>query len=156
MRLMRSPVATALVVLAVAAAAPATAQIYKWKDAKGVTNYSESPPAGRPYTVQESPRSAPTPAPATGTGTTTGTGTATTAASSNDPRCDTARKNVTALQGKSQVTIDANNDGKPDKTLSDAERASELEMARATLKAYNCTESAATGAGAPPAGSAES
>ena len=29
-----------------AAAAPAHAQLYKWVDAKGVTNYSSTPPAG--------------------------------------------------------------------------------------------------------------
>lgn len=137
---LRPALATALAALAVAAAAPASAQIYKWKDAKGVTNYSESPPAKGAYSVQESPRSAPTPA-ASATPAATGNAT-TTAGTSPDPRCDTARRNLVALQGKGGVTLDSNNDGKPDRTLSDAERASELEVTRSTLKAYNCAEPA--------------
>lgn len=137
------PAIALLIATAVVVAAPASAQIYKWKDAKGVTNYSESPPAKGAYTVQESPRSAPvTPSPEPG-GSGTAAGTTATAGSAPDPRCDTARKNLLALQGKGGVTIDSNNDGKPDRTLSDAERASELEVTRSTLKAYNCAEPAA-------------
>ncbi len=145
---MRLRTLTALLVatVVVAAAAPAAAQIYKWKDAKGVTKYSESPPPKGSYTVQESPR--PAPAPATPAASSTPpTGMNANATASADPRCDTARKNMIALQGKGGVTQDSNNDGKPDRTLNDAERASELEVTRATLKAYNCAEPAA------PAGS---
>lgn len=129
------PVFAALAATLVLAAAPASAQIYKWKDAKGVTKYSESPPPKGAYTVQDMPRA--TPAASSSTGATPPT--AATGASA-DPRCDTARKNMVALQGKGGVTMDSNNDGKPDRTLSDAERASELEVTRSTLKAYNCAE----------------
>ena len=128
---MRPIFTAALAVFALAIAAPAGAQIYKWKDAKGVTHYSESPPAKGTYTTH----AAPTPsAPATQP-------TATAEANkSADPRCNTARGNLAMLQGKSPVQRDSDSDGKPDKTLTDAERASELELARATLKAYNCSE----------------
>lgn len=129
------PALAALAATLVLAAAPATAQIYKWKDAKGVTKYSESPPPKGAYTVQDMPRAAPSPsAPAGSTPPTAATG------ASADPRCDTARKNMVALQGKGGVTLDSNNDGKPDRTLNDTERASELAVTRATLKAYNCAE----------------
>jgi hypothetical protein len=36
--------------------------------------------------------------------------------------------------------MDSDGDGKADKTLSDAERTSQIELARSTLKAYNCSE----------------
>jgi len=38
-------------VIALLAAAPAWAQVYKWVDDKGVVNYSSRPPAGRKSTV---------------------------------------------------------------------------------------------------------
>ncbi len=147
---MRLRTATALLAatFVVAAAAPAAAQIYRYKDAKGVTKYSESPPPKGSYTVQETPRSAPAPAPVTPAASgTPPTGVNANATASADPRCDTARRNMIALQGKGGVTQDSNNDGKPDRTLNETERASELEVTRATLKAYNCAEPAA------PAGS---
>ena len=46
----------ALLVLALTATAPLHAQIYKWVDAKGVTHYSDKPPADRqakPQIVEE-------------------------------------------------------------------------------------------------------
>jgi hypothetical protein len=122
--------------LALATALPATAQIYKWKDAKGVTHYSESPPPKGAYSTQDMPRATPTSAPAASN--------AASAPKSADPRCDTARKNLVALQGKGQVQRDVDNDGKPDKVLTDSERSGEVELARATLKAYNCSETTAS------------
>ena len=43
--------------LALATALPATAQIYKWKDANGVTQYSGTPPAGKKFETREQARS---------------------------------------------------------------------------------------------------
>ena len=53
-------------------------------------------------------------------------------------QCTTAQKNMELLQGKGALQQDTDGDGKPDRTLDDAERANQLELARATLKA-NCS-----------------
>lgn len=115
-----------------AAAAPASADdVYQWKDANGVTHYSQTPPASGSYTQHaESGRRAPPP-PAQAA-----------AAPAESPQCATARKNVELLESKSVVQQDTDGDGKPDKTLSDDDRANQLELARAMLKA-NCTAPAA-------------
>ena len=112
--------------------APAAAQtVYKWKDARGVTHYSERPPASGDYSTRDEVRdpvaAAATPGEAS-------------RQSGPDPRCTTARNNLATLQGQNAVQMDSDGDGKPDKTLSDAERASQIELARSTLKAYNCSE----------------
>lgn len=123
--------------LALVAASASAQQMYKWKDARGVTHYSEKPPANGKYSTHDQVRdpqvqassasSAPASSPAT---------------ASADPRCASARNNLAALQGEAAVQIDNDGDGKPDKTLSDTERQSQLNLARSTLEAYNCTEAA--------------
>lgn len=118
-------------VLAAGALAPAAAQtVYKWKDARGVTHYSEKPPASGSYSTQEAVRDPVAQA----------TPTASAERSGPDPRCTTARNNLATLQGDNAVQMDSDGDGKPDKTLSDAERNGQIELARSTLKAYNCSE----------------
>lgn len=117
-----------------AALAPATVAaqtVYKWKDAKGVTHYSERPPTAGRYTAQDGKRD---PVAATKTEAKADQ------AAKPDPRCNSARNNLATLQGKAAVQIDTDGDGKPDRTLSDADRANQAELARSTLKAYNCTE----------------
>lgn len=108
-------------------------EVYQWKDANGVTHYSQTPPAKGAYTqrvISNDGSAAPVVQPAA---------TATTAdAASANPQCTTARKNIAALEGKVAVQQDTDGDGKPDKTLTDAERASQLEFAQAAVKAY-CT-----------------
>lgn len=115
--------------------APATAQtVYKWKDARGVTHYSERPPASGDYSTRDEVRD-PVATAAAAPGEASGQ-------AGPDPRCTTARNNLATLQGQNAVQMDSDGDGKPDKTLSDAERASQIELARSTLKAYNCSEDA--------------
>ena len=138
----RAP-AAALVVALLAVALPAAAQqqIYKWKDARGVAHYGERPPASGNYSTLDTAKD-PSATPAPGA-TPAASGTAaTTANAAPDPRCNTARSNLATLQGGNQVQMDSDGDGKPDKSLSDAERTGQMELARATLKAYNCSESA--------------
>src|SRR3546814_3664725 len=53
------------------------------------------------------------------------------------PQCATSRANIALLEGKAPVQQDTDGDGKPDKTLDDTERANQLNLARALLKA-NC------------------
>lgn len=135
---MRPPAAPTLAAFAVAivlgAAFPAAAQqVYKWKDARGVTHYSEKPPASGSYSTQEAVKDPVASAP-------TGNSTAPTAA---DPRCTTARNNLARLQAAGPVRIENNGEGAPDQPLTDTERANQIELARSTLKAYNCSEGAA-------------
>jgi hypothetical protein len=108
--------------------------VYKWKDARGVTHYSEKPPASGNYSTREAvPDPMAQAEPSAGSG----------SQDQADPRCTTARNNLATLQGGNAVQMDSDGDGKPDKTLSDAERASQIELARSTLKAYNCSEDGA-------------
>lgn len=130
-------VAIALAGLSGAHAQQAASEVYQWKDATGVTHYSQTPPAKGAYTqraINNTGSAAPiAPTAAAGTATTvTATG------APANPQCTTARSNITTLEGKAAVQQDIDGDGKPDKTLSDAERTSQMELAQAAVKAY-CT-----------------
>lgn len=123
-------------VASVFVSAPVAAQtVYKWKDAKGVTHYSERPPASGKFTARDGQRDpvAATPAKTAAQ------------APKADPRCASARNNLAALQGTNAVQMDSDEDGKPDRTLSESERTSQMELARSTLKAYNCSDTATGG-----------
>jgi len=113
-------------------AAPAVAgEVYQWKDAKGVTQYSSTPPPKGVYKVR----------------TINNAGAANTAVAasvtpSEDPQCAPARANLATLQGKGAVQQDSNGDGKADKTLSDSERTSQTALAQAVINANKCTATA--------------
>lgn len=113
-------------------AATATAgELYQWKDANGVTHYSQTPPASGNYTQRtESGRDSKAPPPA-----------ATAGKPAESGQCTSTRANIALLESQSPVQQDVDGDGKPDKTLDDTERASQLELARALLKA-NCADGA--------------
>lgn len=124
------------------ATAPASAQqIYKWKDAKGVTHYSEKPPAQGGYSTHDSVQD-----PA---GTPVAAGTpeagASPAPAADDSRCDTARRNLAALQRPVELQFDSDGDGKPDRAMNQTERQQQEQLARSTLQAYNCSEATSTG-----------
>lgn len=114
------------------AAFPAVAQqtageVYQWTDAGGVTHYSQTPPQQGRYEhrlITSSGAAAPA---ETGS-----------AAAAENPQCTTARANITALQGEGDVQQDIDGDGKPDSVLDADQRAAQLELARAAVKAY-CT-----------------
>lgn len=112
------------------AGAASAGDLYQWKDANGVTHYSQTPPASGSYQERtESGRDAPAAVQAA-------------AAKPAEPaECTTARANVTMLEGKAAVQQDTDGDGKPDRTLDDTERANQLELAHAVLKA-RCAASA--------------
>ena len=109
-------------------ALPAAAQkVYSWKDAKGVTHYGDAPPAGQKHSERSF-----------------GKGPAAPAAPAKpvvNADCSNARANLTLLQGKGQVGPDDNNDGKPDRVLTEAERASRTRLAEAEVENY-CSASA--------------
>jgi Domain of unknown function (DUF4124) len=125
---------TCTLVLLLGTCAPAFAQkVYQWKDAKGVTHYSDSPPPGQ--TVRDrriDNRGEPVPEVAAGK------------AVVENPMCTTARRNLTALASTSPVQQDTDGDGKPDKTLGDDDRNNQRGLAEAAVKAY-CTPVASAG-----------
>ena len=103
--------------------------VFKWKDAKGITHYSDTPPPSGTYgSVQANAAArvaAPTPAPTA------------------DPRCITARTNIERLKsGNPNIGLDANHDGKPDAPLPDALRADQLRLAEASARNF-CTPAGA-------------
>ncbi len=120
---------TALLALCLSAVALA-GDVYQWKDARGVTQYSSTPPAKGVYKVRQM-RGDQVSQPAA------------TAKPTENAACVIARKNMELLQGKAEIQLDSNGDGTPDKTLSDADKANQMQLAQATLK-VNCAD-------APPA-----
>ncbi|TWI02947.1 uncharacterized protein DUF4124 [Luteimonas cucumeris] len=118
--------AMGMVLCLAAAAVSAQSAAYQWKDANGVTQYSSTPPPAGAYKVRAVNDSGASLA-----------STETAATPAEAPECATARKNLELLQGQGAVQMDSDGDGKPDKTLSDADRGNQLALAEATLKA-NC------------------
>jgi hypothetical protein len=118
--------------LLLATAVAGAGELYQWKDANGVTHYSQTPPASGNYPERtESGRASAKPPEMAA------------AKPAESAQCATARANIALLEGKSPVQRDSDGDGKPDKVLDDTERSNQLELARALLKA-NCAESSAT------------
>lgn len=112
--------------LLLAGASASAGDLYQWKDANGVTHYSQTPPAsGRYEERSESGRATAAPVDATATAT----------RPAEPAECTTARANAALLEGQAALQQDTDGDGKPDKTLDDTERANQLELARAVLKA---------------------
>jgi hypothetical protein len=119
---------TGLLAFCVSAAALA-GDVYQWKDAHGVTQYSSTPPPKGTYKVRQmrgdqvaEPTAAAQPA--------------------ENPACVIARNNMETLKSKAEVQIDSDGDGKADKTLSEADKANQIQLAQATLK-VNCAEAPA-------------
>ena len=123
----RSPLIRALALLLVASAcAPAFAQkVYQWKDAKGVTHYSDSPPPNQQTKDRRIDNRGEPVVEAEAVG-----------KSVENPQCTTAKLNLQLLAGQNAVQQDTDGDGKPDKTLGDEDRANQRELAAATVKAY--------------------
>ena len=106
------------------AAAVHAGEVYQWKDANGVTHYSQTPPAKGQYQQRAiTHRGASQPVAAAP------------AAAQENPQCTAARDNLRTLQAGTPVH-EADADGKPGRKLSDAERASQTELANAAIKAY--------------------
>ena len=101
-------------------------KVYQWKDAQGRTHYSSSPPASGKFTVRGAPASAPTVAAAAKPGIT------------ENVQCKQARSNLAVLKGNSNVQIDSDGDGKPDRTLSADEHANQVKLAESTIS-VSCT-----------------
>ena len=116
-------VAAALALLL--AAAPTLAQqqrVYQWKDANGVTHYTDTPPPQTHKSRDIDDRGTPAEAPK--------------AKVEESRQCMDARANLQRLQGGQAVGIDTNGDGKADRNLTADERASQVELNHAAVKAY--------------------
>ena len=116
-------VAAALVFLL--AAAPTLAQqqrVYQWKDAKGVTHYTDLPPT-QAHKSRDIDNKGNTPEIAT-------------VKPVENEQCANSRSNLTRLQTNQAVGVDTDGDGKSDRTLSSDERASQIELNQAAIKAY--------------------
>ena len=114
---------------ALAGTAAWAGEIYQWKDARGVTHYSDAPPPKGTFRARKLSTGAVAPAE-----------TAATAASKTPaaPRpatdqCAVARANLTRLRGSALVGLDANGDGVPDATMTDAQRAEQITLAEKYL-----------------------
>jgi len=111
--------------IAVASTAAAAGEVYQWKDANGVTHYSQTPPPKGAYQQR-----------VIGSGGEAQALQQVAAVTSVETaQCTTARKNIDVLKGLAAVQQDTDGDGKPDKTLNDADRANQLDLAQATIKA---------------------
>jgi hypothetical protein len=129
---------TFVALLAAAATAHAT-DLYQWKDAKGVTHYTDAPPPKGQYQARSlvTPEgTAPAPqAPAAAPKKTTA-----------DGNCTLARANLDRLQAGGTVGPDNDGDGKPDTTFSAEQTVQQKQLAESDIKRW-CT--AATAAPTP-------
>ncbi|CAD0351458.1 DUF4124 domain-containing protein [Xanthomonas hortorum] len=109
----------------VSAGAGAT-DLYKWKDAKSVTHYTETPPpSGQRYESRRIDARS---------GTAAIAAPETAAPESTD--CLTARRNLELLSGTGEVTMGAGADGKPGTPLDPDARTAQRNLAEAAAKAY--------------------
>ena len=115
-----------LALLLMGATVPAFAQkVYQWKDAKGVTHYSDSPPPSQQFQDRRiDNRGEPVPQDVAA------------GKSVESPQCISARLNLSLLAGKSALQQDTDGDGKPDTTLDDTGRENQRNLAEAAVKAY--------------------
>ena len=113
-----------LLLLSTAATASA-ANLYKWKDANGVTQYSERPPAGKQYETRR----------ITASGASVAEPVAAAEAGESE-QCLGARKNLDLLNGSGPVTHGVGADGKPGAPLDDAQRAAQKQLAEAVAAVY--------------------
>ena len=109
--------------------------IYQWKDAQGVTHYSDAPPPKGQYQARDiHHRDGAAPA-------TTAADEPTTAASAN---CTLARTNLERLQAGGDIGLDANGDGQPDAALSAEEHERQTRLAAINIKTFCTPQATAT------------
>lgn len=112
--------------LLLASTAATAGPLYKWKDANGVTQYSERPPQGQKYETRRITTSGnPVPEAADAADET-----------KQSPQCTSARSNLDLLAGTAPVMQDTDGDGKPDTALDDDQRAAQKQLAEAAAAVY--------------------
>lgn len=119
------PLTVCLLLALSTTALTATAQqrVYQWKDANGVTQYSQSRPGQASYQTRDMDRSRDPEAPAP-------------KVQAESANCVQSRANLKALSSTGDVLIDSDGDGKPDKTLDETGRANQRGVAEANIKAF--------------------
>jgi hypothetical protein len=123
----------------------AAQQVYKWKDAAGVTHFSSEPPPDGRYEAREvdhhqaAPVAAGADAAATPAATT----------HAEDPGCATARSNLALLASDKPLTMGSDGNGKPT-PLSDADRTRQRNLAQAIIDAKCHGDAAAPSTAAEP------
>ncbi|GAB3098455.1 DUF4124 domain-containing protein [Lysobacter terrae] len=103
--------------------------VYQWKDAKGVTHYSDAPPPDRKG-VQNRELKDDAPAAAAQAAKSPAKPT------DENANCALLRNNLTQLQSDQPVGVDANGDGQMDSAMTDAERTEQIHQAELSLKTY--------------------
>jgi hypothetical protein len=130
---MRHSVTLSCLLLALATPLASAQNMYQWKDANGVSHYSDTPPAGRELQGSRiNARDAQARA----------SGTPAAAPEADSPQCAQAKLNQATLRNGGPVR-QLGEDGKPGKELSAQERAGQLALAEAAAKAY-CKPDAAS------------
>ncbi|HBK45091.1 MAG TPA: DUF4124 domain-containing protein [Xanthomonadaceae bacterium] len=118
------PASRLCLALLLASTAAGAANLYKWKDANGVTQYSEKPPTGQQYEARRiDSRAGVAPV-------------AETVEAKQSQDCLNARSNLELLGSDKAVMQDSDGDGKPDARLDDAQREAQKNLAEAAAKAY--------------------
>ena len=136
-RPLSASVGACIAVALLLAAGPLAAQtVYTWKDAKGVTHYSDAPPPKGEYSESK----VKAPPPATPAATAAAAAPAATAPREKPPitdeaACAQARQNLARLEGDAPVGPDADGDGQPDTTFNAEERAKQRQLAQAAITA---------------------
>lgn len=116
-------VAAALALLLVAAPTLAQQQrVYQWKDANGVTHYTDLPPTQAHKSRDIDNRG--------------GAADIATVKPVENEQCANSRNNLQRLQANQSVGVDTDGDGRSDRNLSSDERASQIELNQAAIKAY--------------------
>ena len=122
----------AVTVALLACGVASAGDVYQWKDAKGVTHYSDAPPPKGQYQARDVRHRDDEAAAAS-----------TDSAPVTDKNCALAKTNLDRLKTGGDIGLDANGDGKPDAPLSDAERTKQTELAEANIRRY-CKQASAT------------
>jgi hypothetical protein len=123
--------------------------IYQWKDAKGVTHYSDSPPA-KGASVREVRTPKVTPAKPAANAAVSSKAPKPEAAPAEAPTppaapqvvvdkeaCELAQRNLASLQSNAPVGMDTDNDGNPDSEIGAEDRTRYVDLAREAIQA-NC------------------
>ena len=121
---MRLPALAICLLAVVAAGAQAQSHgVYKWKDANGVSHYSDMPPPSGKFGSVAANASARVAAPRK--------------PEPVDLRCTTARNNIERLKsGDANIGLDADRDGKADAPLPESQRADQLRLAEASARNF--------------------
>ena len=122
MDIARPLVAVLVLSLASATALAEQQRVYQWKDANGVTHYTDMPPAQTHKSRDIDNRGTPAEV--------------ATVKSVESAECTSSRASLKTLQDNPTVGVDTNGDGKADRNMGSDERASQIELSQAAVKAY--------------------